>query len=376
LVALQQAVTLAHALWPALLFALAILLLDMFDIALPRGDMLGVGSALCAAALMILGPLQGAIVSLCVVPIAAALRPGSVSRAGMTVLASGRAAGLLTGTLVWIGVSSAPQPAVRYAGAAVCAAAFLLADLFVSQFSMAVSTGRPLGRLVRGSLNMQAPLLAAQLSAAVLAVITWGEMGAWSLVPVTALLLLIRQSYAMLLDVRETYRTTVEVLVEAAEAQDARRAGHSERAAAIARAIGMKVGLPANEVERISYAALLHDVDALAGEAASHDSAGTPQSPGRSSAVVEEATFFEDVVSVVRICDGDGVEARQADESDLTAALIVALASDADAAEYPDVLRAHCGSAVDRVAGFVPSSTKALVVGAALSLGYQTPAVR
>ena len=38
-----------------------------------------------------------------------------------------------------------------------------------------------------------------------------------------ALLLLMRQSYALFLDIRETYRTTVEVLVEAAESQDERQ---------------------------------------------------------------------------------------------------------------------------------------------------------
>ena len=48
-------------------------------------------------------------------------------------------------------------------------------------------------------------------------------MGPWSLIPVVALLLLMRQSYALFLDIRETYRTTVEVLVEAAESQDDRR---------------------------------------------------------------------------------------------------------------------------------------------------------
>ena len=47
-------------------------------------------------------------------------------------------------------------------------------------------------------------------------------MGSWSLIPVVALLLLMRQSYALFLDIRETYRTTVEVLVEAAESQDRR----------------------------------------------------------------------------------------------------------------------------------------------------------
>ena len=81
-----------------------------------------------------------------------------------------------------------------------------------------------------------------------------------------ALLLLMRQSYVLFLDIRETYRTTVEVLVEAAESQDSRRAGHSDRTAVLARSIAMGCGLSASEVELIGYAALLHDIGELAEE--------------------------------------------------------------------------------------------------------------
>ena len=49
----MQIGTTSAALW----FFLAVLLLDSFDISLPRGDSIGVSGALSAAAVILLGPL-------------------------------------------------------------------------------------------------------------------------------------------------------------------------------------------------------------------------------------------------------------------------------------------------------------------------------
>ena len=68
--------------------------------------------------------------------------------------------------------------------------------------------------------------------------------------------------------------------------------------------------------------------------------------------------------------------AKLAGDDDLLAAMVVALASDSDAAEHVEVAEAHVWTAVDRVSPCVSSGVKAKVVGAALSLGYKIPAVR
>jgi len=188
---------------------------------------------------------------------------------------------------------------------------------------------------------------------------------------VVALLLLIRQSYAVLLETQETYRTTVEVLVEAAESQDPRRAGHAERTAEIARRIGVNLGLTFSQVELIGYAALLHDVDAIASDASDSSTVHA----GRSSAMFDGVKYFSDVLPVLRLCDGIAAAHDELSEQDLTGAMIVALASDADAANHPQVELAHSGPAVSRVAPLVSAAIKAKVVSSALSLGYKTPAV-
>ena len=251
-------------------------------------------------------------------------------------------------------------------------AVFLAVETVSAQAALSIMTARPFLRLVRGNLSSQTPILAAQWSASALLLLIYEGMGPWSLIPVLALLLLMRQSYALFLDIRETYRTTVEVLVEAAESQDSRRIGHSDRTAVIARAISMRVGLNAVDVEQISYAALLHDLGALSEQPADESAGASPEAS--SADVIRGVEFFSAVEPILRLCDA-GSTHGPTDERDLIAALIVSLASDIDAAYSADVAAAHQGGSLDRVSPLVPAADKARVVSAALELGYRIPAV-
>ena len=90
--------------------------------------------------------------------------------------------------------------------------------------------------------------------------------------------------------------------------------------------------------------------------------------------VVQDVEFFDHVVPILRICDGEVTDSAES-EDDLLAALIVCLASDIDAAQHAAVGLAHHRGAVEVVAPRVPQALKARAVGAALELGYRTPAV-
>lgn len=90
--------------------------------------------------------------------------------------------------------------------------------------------------------------------------------------------------------------------------------------------------------------------------------------------MLDGVDFFCDIMPVLRLCDGEGADA--ATPEDLIVALVVSLSSDIDAADHSEVAEAHSGTAVDRVSPFVGSSAKGRIIGAALALGYTTPAVR
>jgi len=351
-------------------FAVAIALLDSFDISLPRGDSIGVSGALVAASLLLFGPLPAASIAL-----AGLLVSQLVGRHRAAFRALAEAAAVRLGALgiTWAFAASglwSPVSVPPLVAAVAVASVYLLAELVLSQAIAAHESGRPLSRLLRGNLSRQALMLAAQVSASALVVITYPDMGVWSLVPVVALLLLMRQSYAMLLEMRETYRATVEILVEAAEGQDSRLRGHADRTAQIAREICMRLGLSAAEVERASYSALLHDLYTIAGSFDVYER----EDHGRSSTVLEGVEFFSDVLPIVRACDGTS-EGEPPKDRTLLLAMVVALASDIDTARNPGAAQAHACSSVSKVSELLPGPAKARVVAAALELGYKIPAV-
>ena len=171
----------------------------------------------------------------------------------------------------------------------------------------------------------------------------------------------------MLLEIRETYLNTVSVLIEAAESQNPTMVGHSERTAAVARSIGAQYGLSTNEIERLSYGALLHDIGKIA------DAPADELAAGSSAAIVSDAAFFEHVVPILEVLDDRAADAGgHPREGDLIAGFIVALSSDID--QFAKETTSGDAMAT-RLSPRVPSKAKADVVAAALALGYSVPAI-
>lgn len=350
-------------------FALGILFLDAFDISLPRGDSVGVTGALIAAALLLddLGPQWALILGVSSISLVQLVRYSRGHEGASWYEVWIR----LGSTLTAIGTYALLRPYGGWVGASnivVIPAVLLLSELAARQAALSLKSGRSLKRLLAGNLSRQGLLFASEVSVAALTVILYGSMGVWSLIPVLALLVLIRQSYAMLLEIRETYHTTVSVLVEAAELPEPGRQGHSERVAEIARSIGSRCGLSAVELERLSYAALLHDVHGIS------DSAYTAAERGSSSEVVQEVGFLSEVIPILRVVDGGPIDGSQADK-DLLSGFIVALASDVDSVTRKEVADAHHQAALPRVAATIPPRLKAKAVSAAVSLGLPVPAI-
>lgn len=355
-------------------FFVAILILDIVEIRLPRGDSVRVAGALCGAIAAIVSPLPALLAACLPLLVVCVVRR---DRAGMTMqalavrfVATAVACVVATLTLV-----TAAEDTV---GALIVPGAYLVTELLFAQIIAARQTSRSLLRLLKGNIARQAPLLLAQLCAAALAIITYPDMRAWSLIPVLALVLLMRQSYSLLLNVTETYQTTVEVLVEVAEGSDARLAGHADRTAVIARAIATRCGMPSSHVATVSFAALLHGIDDIAEFGAlggTNRAAALGQRMGASD-VLAGIEYFSDVIPILRLLEGGGfgVGVETSDASRLSA-FVVALAHDVDVLMTPRIGEIHSVGVVSRIAPDVSAESKSKAVSAAVALGYQIPAV-
>lgn len=350
--------------WTLLAFWPATVLLGTLDVALPRGDAVGVSGVLDVLALVLFGPVF-AFVTCLIGIVGASLLKHTIDRpTRLRVTLTTRMAGLLGAIATTSALSflASRGPVVAWIPSTLAIVVYVVTELMIVQLLAAVRTRRGFLRLVRGNLSGQSPLILAQISSGLLALIAYSVMREWSLVVVVALLLLIRQSYALLLDVKETYRTTVEVLVEVAESANRDLRGHADRTSKIAREIAAYCGLSPAEVERISYAALLHDMNLIA--------AGRDLDSGdtRSSSVLDGIPFFAEVVSVLRARDGVEGQAN-ADESDRIAAFIVGIACKVDAGYYPRVFAAHHDGAVQVAPVSISEPLRTRVISAATEIG-------
>ncbi|TLM80205.1 MAG: hypothetical protein FDZ70_01665 [Actinobacteria bacterium] len=204
------------------------------------------------------------------------------------------------------------------------ASAAVLTDAVLLQAYTASRHHQSMARLFAGGLRLQGLMWGAYVSVSALTAILFPDMGAWGLLLMSGLLIVMRQSFSLLLDIRGAYQATMAALAAAVEAHDPRRQGHADRVAALARAIGIELGLHGRDLERLGYAALLHDVD-LIGTAE-----GEEVVPGtRPSELLADVKFLADVLPVLAMCDGAG-RSEDAAERDRLLAYIVCRASNLD----------------------------------------------
>ena len=79
-------------------------------------------------------------------------------------------------------------------------------------------------------------------------------------------LLFLRHTYFVNLQLQETNRELLELMVKAIEARDPYTSGHSQRVSELARVLAKEVGLTFEQAEEVATAALLHDVGKIYGE--------------------------------------------------------------------------------------------------------------
>jgi hypothetical protein len=156
-------------------------------------------------------------------------------------------------------------------------------------------------RLIRALADW--PAHAVLYSAAALYAITVPSMGLWA-VPVAGLPYAFGYlSLHRLEATRHTYDQTIHALGRIPEAGGMVAAGHADRTADIAMAIGAELGLGGKALDRIEYAALLHDIGrlVLANPAVAATSPTSSDISVWSAAIIGEAEHLADVADLVAV---------------------------------------------------------------------------
>jgi hypothetical protein len=215
-----------------------------------------------------------------------------------------------------------------YVRLSVAVAGFFAMDQLLEQVHSSVRLHSPYFRGLLGTLRMQGWIVAAQVSVGALTVLLLKDLGFWSLLISSVLLLVMRQSFALLLEVRASYTSTVEMLARSIEAYDPSRRGHAERVSRMVGDTGRTLGMPSRRLESLVYAALFHDV----GRIGADDLDELPAY--RSSEVVSNVGFLSGAMPVLQILDTAGEAEASLDEQDLVGAYLVAYFSALDSELY------------------------------------------
>ena len=301
----------------------ALLVLGFFNLWLPRGDAVDTTVPIAFAAGIVLHPLLAAGVVLLARCATVALRPKGHT-IWTAVEQSGRRIILITATYAVLGsatidaMRSGPTELRLSLVAAAAAVAFVALDSIFEQVHASIRFRAPLRALVIGAVRLQGWMLAAEMSTAVLAVVLFRALPYWGLLVTVGLLLVMRQSFALLLEVRASYTSTVEVLARSLEAYDPDRRGHAERVARMCGEAGRTIGFQGKRLESLTYAALFHDVAYLG----SDDPSEVPDHAA--AEVLASVGFLSGALPILRILDALGEGDASLDEDDLIGAYLVA----------------------------------------------------
>lgn len=303
--------------------ALSALVLGFFSVWLPRGDFVDTTAAISFAAGAVLYPVSAIVVVSTARIVASFAQRRDVGIWPVLENISRRALLMsLTYAVVRSGLTTPEVESFVRLGVAVVS--FFAMDLLLEQAHSSIRLHSPYFRGLLGTLRMQGWMVAAQLSVAALTVLLLKDIGPWSLVISTGLLLVMRQSFALLLEVRASYTSTVEMLARSIEAYDPSRRGHAERVARMVGDTGRTLGMQSRRLESLVYAALFHDVGRLGAD----DLEDLPAY--RSSEVVSNVGFLSGAVPVLQILDSAGESEASLDEQDLVGAYLIAYFSSLD----------------------------------------------
>ncbi len=301
-------------------FLLAVTVLSLLDVFLPHGDSVDVDAPFIVASLYLFGPGATVLIVVASRVVAHAFRSGTRDLRGLASGLIKRLAAIIaaTGILgVFEAVSMPPLgPYLEVFGLGVM---FMGVQLVVGQLDLVVERNDSLFRALRGNVALQGSVLAASVSIAILTVVIHDGMGAWGLVVTLFLVATMRQSFALLLDVRQAYQATIETLMGAMEVQSPEEKGLGERTARLARTCGAEFGWFGRQIEHMGYAALLVHY----GLYFRRLDDGTDAPVFTPLAEVEFLKPVEPILGIVRDVDDAGTDAKR---NDVIAAYLVSRA--------------------------------------------------
>lgn len=320
----------------ALTLAAGIAVFNLLPLALTRGGKVGIDVGAAVGVIMLLPPEVAAFTAL--LGLAAALvlvKPADTPRmwffdlSRRTIAVYGLAL-LLDFMVLRLGFPYEHLQVLLLGG--LFGAVYALADIA----GFLISEGRHGFSRIReafsGIVRTVGALYLSQISIALVMVLLYPGLGIFAIFILVALMVLMQHSFNLLLGLRAAYMHTISVLARIPEIRHPSRRGHAERTAELSALIGRQLGLSGDRMERLTTAALLHDIGRLGLESkvdgTVSESSATVASRG--AEMLSKVEFLSDLAPVLLLQGGESKFTLEVEVEKFLLAQIVRAASHYD----------------------------------------------
>ncbi|MGQ0607994.1 MAG: HD-GYP domain-containing protein [Chloroflexota bacterium] len=254
---------------PGLLFWIAAAFVaSALPVKLPRGTIVSVSASPVIASFLLGGPLAGVIVAAIGSTDAREVR-GAVPWYGTLYNHSAIVLAVAAGALVYEGIlATIPEllggrAGVTFIAATLAGVALWLVNWTLSVAAVSARTGTSIRTVWAQDVSGIAPTMIGLVPLAWLMAQVFqmaDGVGWWATALFAVPLLTTRLAYARYVETRELFEQTIEALSKAVDARDNYTRNHSSRVSHISEAMARVMRLPENDIEKITWAGLLHDI--------------------------------------------------------------------------------------------------------------------
>lgn len=168
-------------------------------------------------------------------------------------------------TFLWLGGNLGSQELTSLIGPFLASVTlYLLLDTFFSCTQLALTEKISPYESWAANFRWLLPYEFALIPFGILLIFIYQYLGLIGLMLFLIPLLMIRRSYSLNIDLKKTYKETVQAFIRTIEAHDSYTSGHSIRVANYSKQLAKKIRMPYSEIEQLEIAAYLHDIGKIA----------------------------------------------------------------------------------------------------------------